>query len=673
MKRSILIIILLSFVTSLYSQDKMKVSKWRKTERDSMENAQHLFDEGNYVMALPMYDALLHNHPKELYLKYVTGLCGLYRSDKHDDALRLLSEVYEKNKKTAEIELDLAKANHLNYKFDEALALLELYKKKVKKIEAKKQEQIDLLLHYCDIGKKLVAHPLPAKLTNIGGPINTEASEYVPVISSDESVMIYTYRGKKSIGGLQNVYNQPDPYGFYYEDVYISYRDSTDNFSEPKDIGPTINSSSNDAAVALSSDGQKLFIYKDDGTNGGDLYLSLLSGRDWSIPERLIGDVNSPSWEGSCSLSADGKTLYFSSERKGGFGGKDIYKSILQADGSWGSAINMGEKINTAYDEDGPFIHPDGRILVYSSKGKSSMGGYDIFRTVYNPADSAWTIPENMGYPINSPDDDIYYVLTASGEYGYYSSGKDGGSGLQDIYRVYPGLVGLSPYLALLKGTITLDNVPVEGKVSIDIEGRTENYTFLNSNVATGKYLVNLPGGSKYNVTFKYEGQQDQVRTIDLTTIKAYEERIVDINFSTTKADTIKDVAVKSNAIKDLKADPSKLPDVNENDLNQNKNKTGNETTTGLIFKVQIAAYTMPENYDYSKIKHLGKVDKNVIDGIARFTIGGEFNSLNEANTHCAKVRAAGQSDAFVTAIYNGKRVYLEELEKQGIIPVQPK
>lgn len=671
MSKNILVLLLLCFVTSLYSQDKMKVGKWRKTERDSMENAQHLFDEGNYVMALPMYEALLHNHPKELYLKYVTGLCGLYRSDKHDDALRLLTEVYEKNKKTNEIELDLAKANHLNYKFDEALALLDLYKKKTKKIEVKKQEQIDLLSHYIDNGKKLVANPLPAKLTNIGSPINTEASEYVPVISSDESVIIYTYRGKKSVGGLQNVYNQPDPYGFYYEDVYVSYKDSTDNFSEPKDIGPTVNSSSHDAAVALSPDGQKLFVYKNDGSNGGDLYLSVLSGRDWSIPERLIGDVNSPSWEGSCSLSADGKTLYFSSERKGGYGGKDIYKSILQADGSWGSAINMGDKINTAYDEDGPFIHPDGRILVYSSKGKSSMGGYDIFRTVFNPADSAWTVPENMGYPINSPDDDIYYVLTASGEYGYYSSGKDGGSGLQDIYRVYPGLVGLSPYLALLKGTITLDNVPVEGKIIIDIVGKDGNYTSLNSNVATGKYLVNLPGGSVYNITFKYEGQKDQVKSIDLTAIKAYEERVLDINFSTTKQDTIKDVVTKSNGINDLKAEPSKLPEVNENDLN--KNKTGNESTAGLIFKVQIAAYTMPENYDYSKIKHLGKVEKNVIEGIARFTIGGEFNSLNEANAHCAKVRAAGQTDAFVTAIYNGKRVYLEELERQGIIPVQPK
>lgn len=658
MRKSVIIILLFIFATSVYSQDKMKVGKWRKTERDSMESAQHLFDEDNYLMALPIFETLLNNHPKELYLKYVSGLCGLYRSDKHDDALRLLSEVYNKNNKIAEIELDLAKANHLNYKFDEAFALLDLYKKKTKKIEVKKQERIDLLLNYCENGKKLVANPIPAKRINIEGPINTEASEYVPIISSDESVMIYTYKGKKSVGGLQNVYNQSDAFGFYYEDVYISYKDSTGNFSEPKDIGPTVNSNSNDAAVALSTDGQKLFIYKDDRTNGGDLYLSTLSGRDWSIPERLIGDVNSPSWEGSCSLSADEKTLYFTSERKGGYGGKDLYKSILQADGSWGPAINMGDKINTAYDEDGPFIHPDGRILVYSSKGKSSMGGYDIFRTVFNPADSAWTIPENMGYPINSPDDDIYYVLTASGEYGYYSSGIDGGSGFQDIYRVYPGLVGLSPYLALLKGTIKLDNVPVEGKVIIDIVDKATNYTSLNSNVATGKYLVNLPGGSVYNVTFKYEGQKDQVKSIDLTSIKVYEERVIDINFSTAQVDTIKPIIVNTEV---------------KPETTNSSSKTGNESTVGLIFKVQIAAYTMPENYNYDKIKHLGKVDKNVVGGIARFTIGGEFNSLNAANEHCAKVRKAGQTDAFVTAIYNGQRVYLEDLEKQGIIPVQPK
>ena len=670
MKKSILIIILLVFVTTLYSQDKMKVNKWRKTERDSMEHAQLLFDEGNFTVALPIFESILNNHPKELYLKYVTGLCGLYRSDKHDDALRLLTEVYEKNKKTNEIELDLAKANHLNYKFDEALALLELYKKKTTKLEIKKQEQIDLLTNYCNNGKQLVANKLPAEIVNIGGPVNTEASEYVPVISSDESVVIYTYRGKKSIGGLQNVYNQPDPFGFYYEDVYISYKDSLKNFSEPKDIGPTINSSSNDAAVALSADGQKLFVYKDDGTNGGDLYLSILTGRDWSIPEKLKGDVNSQAWEGSCSLSADGKILYFSSERKGGYGGKDIYKSSLQEDGTWGAAVNLGEKINTAYDEDAPFIHPDGRIMVYSSKGKNSMGGYDIFQTILSPITSEWSVPENMGYPINSPDDDIYYVLTADGKTGYYSSGKEGGSGLQDIYKVFPGLHDVSPFVLLLKGVITLNNVPVEAKVIIDVEHSNVDYEEISSHLNTGKYLVNLPNGVKYTITYRYEGQADQVRTLDLTAVTTYEERQIDIEFSETPKDTTKN-GVVSTGINGLTPDKNKLPDVNENDLN--KNKTGNEATAGLIFKVQIAAYTMPENYNYDKIKHLGKVEKNLIGGIARFTIGGEFNSLNAANEHCAKVRAAGQTDAFVTAIYNGQRVYLEELERQGIIPVQPK
>lgn len=654
------------------AQNKLNTKKWRASERDSMERAHVLFEEENYTIALPIYEQLLKSHPNELYLKYMNGLCGLYRSDKHADALTYLTEVYEKNKKTTDIELDLAKAYHFNYKFDEALGMLELYKTKNKSIKPATQKQIQLLTAYCENGKKLVANPLPATITNIGGPINTEASEYVPVISSDESVMIYTYRGSKSLGGLQNAYNQADPYGIYYEDVFIAFKDEDGKFGEPKEIGPTINTFSNDAAVALSPDGQKLFIYKDDGSNGGDLYMSTLNGSDWSIPEKLGGSINTASWEGSCSLSSDGKTLYFSSERSGGLGGKDIYFSHLQEDGSWGDAINMGEKINTPYDDDAPFIHPDNRILLYSSKGKNSMGGYDIFRTVYNLNDSTWSEPENMGYPINSPDEDIYYVLTADGKTGYYSSGKADGEGLQDIYRIFPGLIGMTPYLALLKGTITLDGVPVEAKVHVEIETKNSNYANVNSNATNGKYLVNLPGGAIYKIIYKHEGQNDQVKTLDLTTLDGYTERVLDINFSTNANDTIKDVANNNNTIGELKPDPTPIKEITEPDVNGNK-RTGNEETAGLIFKVQIAAYKMPENYDYKKLNGLGKVEKQDLDGIMRFTIGGEFKTLNAANEHCRKVRNAGQTDAFVTAIYNGKRVYLEELEKEGIIPVLPK
>ncbi|HEY1038151.1 MAG TPA: hypothetical protein VGF30_02025 [Bacteroidia bacterium] len=646
----------------------MKTNKWRQTERDSMERAQLLFEEENYGIAIPIFETLLKNHPTELYLKYMNGLCGLHRSDKHGEALVLLTEVFEKNRKTSEIEFDLAKANHLNYKFDEALKFIEDYKKRMKVLTPKAQKQVELLTNYCNNGKKLVQSPLPAAIKNIGTHINTDASEYVPVISSDESVLIFTYRGKKSTGGLQNGYNQPDPYGIYYEDVFISYKDSTGEFETPKDIGFTINSISNDAAVALSPDGQKLFIFKDDGNNGGDLFMSTLSGKDWSVPERLNGDVNSSSWEGSCSLSSDGKTLYFSSERSGGLGGKDIYRSQLQPDGTWGTAINMGPKINTAFDDDAPFIHPDNRILLYSSKGKNSMGGYDIFRTLYNRADSSWADPENMGYPVNSPDDDIYYVLTADGKTGYYSSGKAEGYGLQDIYRIYPGLTGLTPFLAQLKGVVTLDGAPVEGKIDFEIEGKNNDYAHLVSNSVTGKYLIDLPGGDIYKITYKHEGQNDQVKILDLTAVSGYTEKIMDINFSTKVLDTIKDVAT-TNPVNPVKTDSISNKGTTES-INSSVKKTGDEQTTGLIFKVQIAAYKLPDNYNYDRLKGLGKVDKQDLDGIMRFTIGGEFNTLNSANEHCKKVRSAGQTDAFVTAIYNGKRVYLEELEKAGIIPV---
>lgn len=657
MRISIVFVFVLGFIFSASSQDKMKTSKWRKTERDSLDHAIHLYEEGSYIAAIPIFQHILNNHPNEIFLKYMNGLCRLYRSDKHDEALVLLTEVYEKNKKIAEIELDLAKAYHLNYKFDDALYFLEQYKIKNKKLDAKKLEQLDLIINYCNNGRKFMENPLPAKIINIDEPINTEASEYVPVISSDEAVMIYTYRGDKSIGGLQNDLLQPDPFGVYMEDVYIAFKEQNGKFSAPKEIGSTINTVGNDAAVALSPDGQKLFIYKDDGSNGGDLYMSVLSGKDWSFPERLLGDINTSSWEGSCSISADGKTLYFSSERAGGYGGKDIYKSILQSDGTWGTAINLGQTINTAYDEDAPFIHPDGKIMVFSGKGKGSMGGYDIFRTVLNTTDSTWSTPENMGYPINSPDDDIYYVLTADGKAGYYSSGKSGGHGWQDIYKVFPGLVGMNTNVALLKGRITLNGVPVEAKIIVDAQTKNENYTTINSNSSSGKYLVNLYDGEKFKVTYKLDGQTDRVEMIDLTTLTGYIEKTIDVEFSATSpVDTTK----KTGPV-----------DLGLTDPNAGKAKTGNESISGLVFKVQIAAYRMPENYSYDKLKGLGKVEKMDLDGIMRFTIGGEFKTLNSANDHCAKVRAAGQTDAFVTAIYNGKRVYLEELEKAGIIPPQ--
>lgn len=641
----------------------MKTRKWRSTELDSLTKAQILFEEENFVMALPIFEALHNSHPKELYLKYVYGICGLYRSDMHEKSMEMLGMVYEKNKKAADIEYDLARAYHYNYKFDEAILLVEKYLKGKKLTEAQRKAG-EQLINYCNNAKMLVAAPVDAKIENIGDIVNTVASEYVPVISSDENVMIFTYRGDQSKGGLQNGLNQPDPMGVYYEDVFITHKENG-AWVAPSSIGDNINTKEHDAAIALSNDGQKLFIFNDNGSNGGDIYLSRLEGASWSDVTRLEGDINTIAWEGSCALSADEKTLYFSSERIGGFGGKDIYVSQKMSDGSWGPAKNLGDKINTPLDDDAPFIHPDGKELIYSSKGLNSMGGYDIFSTEYNKSDSSWSTPKNIGYPINTPDDDIYFVLSADGKRGYYASGKTGGYGLQDIYLVEMP-EGETPVLAMVKGTITADKKPVKSEIVIEITDQNTVYNTIASNEQSGGYLVNLPLGHNYKITYKYGIFPAQVKEVDTRNITAYLEKTIDINFEIVN-DSVRqaDSLLAYNKSVDSTATAVVIPQ---------KIDIGNSTKEGLEFKVQIAAYNLPKNYKYNHLKGLGAVEKLLLDdGITRFTIGGAFRTLNEADAHKVKVRAAGQTDAFVTAIYNGKRVYLEDLEKLGLIPPQPK
>jgi hypothetical protein len=665
MKKIVLLIFTFFLLANAYSQGTMKVRKWRKTEKDSLLKAQMLFQEENFLLALPIFDKLTQNHPKELYLKYVTGISGLYRSDMHEKSLEYLIEVYSKNKKAAGIRYDLARAYHFNYKFDEALVMLSEYLAD-KKLTEKERKDAEQLSEYCNNAKILVATPVDAKIENIGDIINTVASEYVPVISSDESVMIFTYTGDQSIGGLQNGFNQPDSFGIYYEDVFISHKENG-NWVTPSTIGTNINTNTHDAAIAISNNGQKLFVFKDDRYDGGDIYISTLDSLNWSTAERVKGDVNTAAWEGSASLSADEKTLYFSSERPGGYGGRDLYQASILTDGTWGNIKNLGLTVNTPRDDDAPFIHPDGKTLIYSSQALNSMGSYDIFLTTLNPSDSSWSTPKNLGYPINTPDDDRYFVLSTDGKRGYYASGKTGGFGLHDIYVVDMPDDFFQPNVIMVKGIITLDDKPVLAAVQVDMTDNNQNYITSNSNPVLGNYLVNLVSGHNYKITYKLNGFPDQTRSVEAMTLIGYSEKVFDIKFS-TKVDTIKTDSIKTDSIPVVASkDSTKTNIVTPTDI-------GNLSKEGLEFKVQIAAYNMPKNYKYDYLKGLGNVEKLLLDdGITRFTIGGAFKTLNEAINHKKKVQSAGQKDAFVTAIYNGKRVYLEDLEKIGLIPVQPK
>jgi hypothetical protein len=653
-------IILLFICCSIAFSQTTNTKKWRKTEQDSMQKALIMYDEKDYAAALPIYDNLFKAHPKEEFLKFVYARCCLYRSDKHEDALKYLSEIYEKNKKAENIEFDLARAQHFNYKFDEALLHVDKFIAHKKTLPDDKIAAQQLRKYILN-AKDLYAKPTNAKITNAGSILNTDAEEYVPVVSADESIMIFTYVGEESTGGRQDKTQQPFEFGDYYEDVFQSVK-VNDQWTKPRGIS-SINTNVHDAAIAISPDGQQLFVYRDNGDDHGDIYVSYLHDTVWTVPVKLTGQVNSYSWEGSCSLTSDGQTLYFSSERGGGYGGRDIYRATLQSDSTWGNIVNLGDSINTTLDDDAPFIHPDGITLFYSSKNKNSMGGYDIFQAVMNPIDSTFKNAVNVGYPINTTDDDIYYVLSANGKTGYYASGKPGGSGSKDIYLVDPGYIGKKPATYLVKGKITLDKEPVEGKIEVTVISRNnKKFTDSKSNGATGNYLVTLPAGAVFKLTYTYKDYPPRTLDIDASSITEYTEKEFDIEY-TTKPDTAKPVAVVTPPKDDfVPITPIQVKTQKFSEI------YGDVVSSGLEFRVQVAAYKYPKNYKYPHLKNYGKVDQLLLeDGITRITIGGAFMTLNKAFEHNKKVINAGQTDAFVTAIYNGRRVYLEELEALGI------
>jgi hypothetical protein len=537
MKRpfTLCLLLILTINAGVYAQDGMSKSQMNA-------DAEFYFKGGDYLAALPLYKALDSLNP-DIDLKYKMGICYLHKTDEIKQAVELLDMVLEKSPKQENLYYYLGRAYAVNYKFDEAIGFYN--EALIKKTDKDIIETIPRFIEYCENGKKLVENPIDVTIENIGKPINTRYSQYVPVISADESVMIYTYRGDKSTGGRQNEYAEPDPKGRYYEDVFQAVKLGGETWSEPERIGENINTHGHDASLALSANGQKLFVYKDTEGSSGDLYVSELEGYTWSIPVALDSTINTGAWEGGVSLSADENNLYFSSEREGGIGGRDLYKSIRKDDGSWGEAVNLGTTINTPYDDESPFIHPDGKTLFFSSKGHQSIGGYDIFRSLAI-SDTSWTTPENIGYPVNTTGDDRYYVVSADGERGYYSSQKIGGYGEHDIYVVHLGDAARKHALVLIKGVVTANDKPADAKILVEYTKTRLPYEgYFKSNSATGKYIVILPGENDYNLTFNVEGFQPHVENIDATEISKYTEIVRDVHIYSSDYERSVDISGK--------------------------------------------------------------------------------------------------------------------------------
>jgi len=273
----------------------------------------------------------------------------------------------------------------------------------------------------CEWGRYYIQHPKSVEITNLGDPINSAYPDYAPLIDSAESVLIFTSRRGKN--------NQSPEMegGAYYEDIFVSIWENG-GWGNPVNAGRPINTAYHDSDIALSRSGNRLFIYKD--SNDGDIYFSDLKAAGWTEPAPL-SVLNSAYTERSVSISSDGNMMIFSSNRPGGFGGFDLYR--ITNDGRyWSKPENLGPQINTRYDEDSPFIDYSDSILFFSSKGWNSMGGYDIFKTNLNKLE----MPQNLGYPVNTPEDDIYFITTKEENRAYFASLRSEGFGDLDIYML---------------------------------------------------------------------------------------------------------------------------------------------------------------------------------------------------------------------------------------------
>ena len=293
-------------------------------------------------------------------------------------------------------------------------------------------KDVDRRIQECKNGKEFIADPKPYSIANMGREINSEFEDYGPVLNADESEIIFTTR-RRDGNTNENVADDNKP----YEDIFVADL-SGGKWSSAKNIGPTLNGQYSDSNLTLSYDGQLLFIYKDDGN--GDIFVSEKNKNgSWGEPTPLPGVINSSARESSVSISADDNILFFASERPGGYGASDIYMCTKDSKGEWSRVKNLGPSINTPYEEDGPSISFDGTTLYFSSAGHKTMGGLDIFKsTLINADRNEWSEPENIGYPINSPDDDIYFTTSKDGKKWFYSSVREDGMGYTDIYVITP-------------------------------------------------------------------------------------------------------------------------------------------------------------------------------------------------------------------------------------------
>ena len=491
MQRTVLSIMALTLALVVAAQ-----SGYKRTQNRMLDEAKVLLAMGEYEKAAQLYKRLAPMDTTFAEVYHELGLCQLNLPGQKERSVTAFEHAVRHGH--VEARYHLACARHRQQRFDAAVDLFRWYKEGHQRLV--NDRDVDHAMDMALTAKMRIKDPVDVRIRNLGPMINSAGQDYCPLVTADGSAMYFTSRREGTTG------ERKDGSGQWFEDIWMARR-IDDMWTNAMNVHAPLNSAMHDATVGMAPDGTSMIVYRTHpDLLSGDLYESKLIDGQWSEPELMTDRINSPHHEPSASIAPGGDEIYFTSDRPEGHGGRDIYRIKRLPDGSWSLPLNLGPNVNTPYDEDAPFVHSDGVTLFFSSKGHDSMGGYDVFKAVLTDPDvNGWSLPENLGYPLNTVNDDIYFCLAEDGLTGWLSSERPGGMGMQDIYQVeYPSTQ--LDYL-VVRGVVTdVAEEPVKARILVtDKEGTTIQGVY-NSNARTGRYLLVLTPGQEYALTVEAEG-----------------------------------------------------------------------------------------------------------------------------------------------------------------------
>ena len=477
--------------------------KIKGKHRRLLEEAEFFFGLEDHFMSRELYAELLDYYPENLDFSFKLGYSYLHLRNEEKMAIPYL-EVSARNGYTPAYYF-LAEAYHLNEQFHKALDALDKYRQKPDKQLT--HARIDRTEEKIENAMEMMGYPIEVDIKKLGDHVNSDYQDYAPNIDPSGDFLYFTSRRPESTGG--NI----DPDGNYFEDIFVS-KCIADSWTMAEALPQPLNNDGHDANVNFASSGNRMIIYRTHKNMvSGDLYTSERVREGWSEPELMGSSINTDNYnEPSAAYSPDEQEVYVVSDRPGGFGGKDIYVIRKLPTGEWAEPQNLGRKINSAYDEDAPFLSLDGQSLYFASMGNGSIGGYDIFQSK-RTEEGEWSAPDHLGYPINSVYDDIYFSLTADAKRGFLSTSREGNMDIYEVDMLYE-----TDDLVVIKGQVTdsgSDEI-VRAQISL-IDGETgQKVVSVVPNKITGLFVAAIMPDKNYSLLVEAEGYQRQEQVVSI-------------------------------------------------------------------------------------------------------------------------------------------------------------